>query len=94
MWATFVPLAGVPALVRLLLTPKEKGVQHSTEYDQEIYVREGDFVQGQLLIARGCKGPSEVFIEENNIKSLEENVNLQGIALIKSQITSILPINK
>ena len=87
LWAAFVPLAeGFLRWVRLLLIPKEKGVQHSTGGTiKEIYVREGDFVQeGQLLIKLGdAKAQSEVLIEENNIKSLEENVNLQRIALNK-----------
>ena len=87
LWAAFVPLAeGVPTMGKVVVDTKRKGVQHSTGGTiKEIYVREGDFVQeGQVLIKLGdAKAQSEVFIEENNIKSLEENVNLQKIALNK-----------
>ena len=87
LWAAFVPLAeGVPTMGKVVVDTKRKGVQHSTGGTiKEIYVREGDFVQeGQLLIKLGdAKAQSEVLIEENNIKSLEENVNLQRIALNK-----------
>ena len=81
MWAAFVPLAeGVPTMGKVVVDTKRKEIQHSVGgVIKEIYVREGDFVKkDQLLIKarRLQRAQSEVLIEENNIKSLEENVNL------------------
>ena len=70
---------------KVVVDTKRKGVQHSTGGTiKEIYVRERVILLGRvrLLIKLGdAKAQSEVFIEENNIKSLEENVNLQRISL-------------
>ena len=87
LWASFVPLdEGVPTTGKVVVDTKRKAIQHSTGGTiKEIYVKEGDFVQkDELLMKLGdLKAQSEVFIEENNIKSLEENVTLQRISLIK-----------
>ena len=87
LWGAFVPLdEGVPTLGKVVVDTKRKAVQHSTGGTiKEIFVREGDFVEkDQILIKLGdSKALSDVLIEENNIKSLEESVNLQRISLSK-----------
>ena len=87
LWAAFVPLdEGVPTMGKVVVDTKRKAVQHMTGGTiKEIFVREGDFVEeGQLLIKLGdAKAQSEVIIEENNIKSLQENETLQKISLDK-----------
>ena len=87
LWATFVPLdEGVPTMGTVVVDTKRKAVQHSVGgVIQEIYVREGDFVsKDQLLIKLGdAKAQSEVFIEEQNISSIKENINLQHTTLDK-----------
>ena len=87
LWGAFVPLdEGVPTIGKVVVDTKRKAVQHSTGGTiKEIFVREGDFVEkNQLLIKLGdAKALSNVLIEENNIKSLEESVNLQRISLSK-----------
>jgi len=87
LWAAFVPLdEGVPTMGKVVVDTKRKAIQHSTGGTiKEIYVKEGDFIEkGELLMKLGdLKAQSEVFIEENNIKSLEESVNLQRISLVK-----------
>ena len=87
LWAAFVPLdEGVPTMGKVVVDTKRKAIQHSTGGTiKEIYVKEGDFVEkDELLMKLGdLKAQSEVFIEENNIKSLEENVILQRISLVK-----------
>ena len=77
---------GVPTMGKVVVDTKRKAIQHSTGGTiKEIYVKEGDFVEkDDILIKLGDqKAQSEVFIEENNIKSLEENMNLQRISLTK-----------
>ncbi len=87
LWAAFVPLdEGVPTMGKVVVDTKRKGVQHSTGGTiKQIFVKEGDFVvKDQTLIKLGdARAQSEVLIEQNNIKSLEENVNLQRISLVK-----------
>ena len=87
LWAAFVPLdEGVPTMGKVVVDTKRKAIQHSTGGTiKEIYVKEGDFVEkDDLLMKLGdLRAQSEVLIEENNIKSLEENVNLQRISLVK-----------
>ncbi len=87
LWAAFVPLdEGVPTMGKVVVDTKRKAVQHSTGGTiKEIFVREGDFVtKDQVLVRLGdAKAQSEVFIEENNINGLRENVTLQRIALEK-----------
>ena len=87
LWAAFVPLdEGVPTMGKVVVDTKRKAIQHSTGGTiKEIYVKEGDFVEkDDILMKLGDqKAQSEVFIEENNIKSLEENMNLQRISLTK-----------
>ena len=87
LWATFVPLdEGVPTNGKVVVDTKRKEIQHSTGGTiKEIFVKEGDFVnKEQVLIKLGdAKAISEVLIEENNIKSLKENVSLQRISLEK-----------
>ena len=87
LWSALVPLdEGVPTMGKVVVDTKRKAVQHATGGTiKEIFVREGDFVEdGQLLMKLGdAKAQSEVYIEENNIKSLEENENLQRISLNK-----------
>ena len=87
MWATLVPLdEGVPSVGKVVVETKRKAVQHSTGGTiKEIFVKEGDFVlEDQVLIKLGDqKAQSEVLIEKNTIKSLEENVNIQRISLGK-----------
>ena len=65
---------------KVVVDTKRKAIQHSTGGTiKEIFVKEGDFVKkDQIIIKLGdAKAQSEVLIEENNIKSLEENINLQ-----------------
>ena len=87
LWAAFVPLAeGVPTMGKVVVDTKRKAVQHSTGGTiKEIFGKEGDFVEkGQTLIKLGnATALSEVLIEENNIKSLQENMSLQRISVTK-----------
>ncbi len=87
IWSAFVPLdEGVPTMGKVVVDTKRKAVQHSTGGTiKEIFVKEGSFVnKDDVLIKLGdAKALSEVLIEENNIKSLKENVNLQRISLSK-----------
>ena len=87
LWAAFVPLAeGVPTMGKVVVDTKRKAVQHSTGGTiKEIFVKEGDFVEkDQILIKLGdATALSEVLIEENNIKSIQENMSLQRISLTK-----------
>ena len=87
LWAALVPLAeGVPTMGKVVVDTKRKAVQHSTGGTiKEIFVKEGDFVEkGQILIKLGdATALSEVLIEENNIKSIQENMSLQRISLTK-----------
>ena len=87
LWATFVPLdEGVPTMGKVVVDTKRKAVQHSTGgVIQEIYVREGEFVEkDQLLIKLGdAKAQSEVFIEKQNISGIKENINVQFTKLAK-----------
>ena len=88
LWAAFVPLdEGVPTMGKVVVDTKRKGIQHSTGGTiKQIFVKEGDFVsKDEVLMKLGDeKAQSQVFIEENNIKSLEENVNIQRISMTKA----------
>ena len=96
LWATFVPLdEGVPTMGKVVVDTKRKAVQHSTGgVIQEIYVREGDFVEkDQLLIKLGdATAQSEVFIEKQNISGIKENINVQFTKLVK--IDDLLQANE
>ena len=87
LWSALVPLyEGVPTIAKVVVDTKRKAVQHSTGgVLKKIFVREGDFVEkDQLLIKLGdAKAQSEVLIEENNIRSIKENINLQYTSLKK-----------
>ena len=85
MWAAFVPLdEGVPTMGKVVVDTKRKGYSAFTGGTiKEIFVKEGDFVSkdDNLMKLGDEKAQSQVFIEENNIKSLEENVNVQRISI-------------
>lgn len=86
-WSSFIPLdEGVPTMGTVVVDTKRKAVQHSTGgVIKKIFVKEGDFVEkDQLLMKLGdATAQSEVLIEENNIQSIYENINLQFTSLKK-----------
>ena len=88
-WAALIPLEeGVPTSGKVVVDTKRKAIQHSTGgVIDEIYVKEGDFVEiDQLLMKlKDSKDKSEVIIEENKIKSIKENINLQYISQRKTK---------
>ena len=87
LWAAFVPLdEGVPTMGKVVVDTKRKLFNIPLEGQLKRFMcQRGDFVEkDDILMKLGDqKAQSEVFIEENNIKSLEENMNLQRISLTK-----------
>ena len=72
---------------KVVVDTKRKAIQHSTGGVIDSYVKEGDFVEiDQLLMKlKDSKDKSEVIIEENKIKSIKENINLQYISQRKTK---------
>ena len=78
LWAAIVPLdEGVPTTGMVVIDTKKKEVAHSSGgVIKEIYVKEGEFVEKDqvLLKLKDATPTSDVEIEKNKIKSLEENI--------------------
>ncbi|OUW01418.1 MAG: hypothetical protein CBD16_05620 [Betaproteobacteria bacterium TMED156] len=78
LWASFVPLQqGVPTNGMVVIDTKKKEVAHSSGgVIKEIFVKEGEFVEkDQILLKLKDATPlSDLEIEKNKIRSLEENI--------------------
>ena len=85
VWASVVPLQeGVPTTGMVVIDTKKKEVAHSSGgVIKEIYVKEGEFVEKEqiLLKLKDATPKSDVEIENNKIKSLEENIIGQKLQL-------------
>jgi len=78
LWAAIVPLdEGVPTNGLVVIDTKKKEVAHSSGgVIKEVYVKEGEFVEKDqiLLKLKDATPTSDVEIEKNKIKSLQENI--------------------
>lgn len=78
LWASFVPLQqGVPTNGMVVIDTKKKEVAHSSGgVIKEIFVKEGEFVEKDqvLLKLKDATTISDLEIEKNKIRSLEENI--------------------
>ena len=85
LWASLVPLQqGVPTSGMVVIDTKKKEVAHSTGgVIKKIFVKEGEFVEKDqvLLKLKDATPLSDLEIEKNKIRSLEENIIGQKLSL-------------